>query len=235
MERLDKVLSSLGNWSRREVKELVRQGRVSVNDVCAASADMKIDPATAQLVVDGQPVSYEQFTYLMLHKPAGVLSAVEDRRQKTVLDLLPEPLRRRGLSPVGRLDKDTEGLLILTNDGDLANRLLHPAGEVDKVYEVCMSGVTDRGLRELQKPMDIDGYRIRPAGVRLLDRDGAWARLEITIHEGRNRQIRKMAETCGMRVTRLKRIAEGPILLGDLPRGQWRYLTEEEVRTLKNL
>lgn len=134
MERLDKILAGTGRWSRREVKELVRQGRVRVDGQTARTAEEKVAPEAAAITVDGQPVETERFTYVMLHKPAGVLSATEDSRQQTVLDLLPGELRRRGLSPVGRLDKDTEGLLLLTNDGLLAHRLLAPRSHVDKVY-----------------------------------------------------------------------------------------------------
>ena len=130
MERLDKLLANTGRWSRREVKELVRRGQVRVDGVIAASAEQKITPAAA-VTVSGEPVALGSCTYLLLHKPAGVLSAARDSRQKTVLDLLPPELRRRGLSPVGRLDKDTEGLLLLTNDGALAHRLLSPKSHVD--------------------------------------------------------------------------------------------------------
>ena len=134
MERLDKIISATGKKSRREVKILVKQGRILVDGVPAATAEMKVDPAVSEILLDGEDIGYQRFTYIMLHKPAGVLSAVEDKRQKTVLDLLPEELQKRGLSPVGRLDKDTEGLLLLTNDGDLTHHLLSPKHHVDKVY-----------------------------------------------------------------------------------------------------
>ena len=126
MERLDKVLAATGRWSRREVKQLVRQGQVRVNGAAATSAEEKVEPETAVITVGGEPVRLQKYTYVMLHKPAGVLTATEDSRQRTVLDLLPPELRKRGLSPVGRLDKDTEGLLLLTDDGELAHRLLSP-------------------------------------------------------------------------------------------------------------
>lgn len=143
MERLDKVLAGTGRWSRREVKDLVRQGRVRIDGVTARTAEEKLDPDAAAISVDGQPVETERFTYVMLHKPAGVLSATEDSRQSTVLDLLPPELRKRGLSPVGRLDKDTEGLLLLTNDGALAHRLLSPKSHVDKVYYTRVEGTLE--------------------------------------------------------------------------------------------
>ncbi len=234
MERLDKVLSSLGNWSRREVKDLVRQGRVSVNGVCAASADMKIDPATAQLVVDGQPVSYEQFTYLMLHKPAGVLSAVEDRRQKTVLDLLPEPLRRRGLSPVGRLDKDTEGLLILTNDGELTHKLISPKYHVDKVYYARVEGCLEQAdCAAFAAGMTLgDGLECMPAGLEILSPNEAL----VTLQEGKFHQVKRMLAACGKPVTYLKRLSMGPVQLDEnLALGEFRPLTPQELESLRRV
>lgn len=234
MERLDKVLSSLGNWSRREVKELVRQGRVSVNGVCAASVDMKIDPATAQLVVDGQPVNYEQFTYLMLHKPAGVLSAVEDRRQKTVLDLLPEPLRRRGLSPVGRLDKDTEGLLILTNDGELTHKLISPKYHVDKVYYARVEGCLEQAdCAAFAAGMTLgDGLECMPAGLEILSPNEALVMLQ----EGKFHQVKRMLAACGKPVTYLKRLSMGPVQLDEnLALGEFRPLTPQELESLRRV
>ena len=136
MERLDKLLAATGRWSRREVKGLVKAGRVLVDGVPAAAPEQKLDPGRSRVLVDGEEAVFRQFTYVMLNKPAGVLSATEDARQETVLDLLPPELRRRGLFPVGRLDKDSEGLLLLTNDGDLAHRLLSPKYHVDKVYYI---------------------------------------------------------------------------------------------------
>lgn len=234
MERLDKTLSSLGNWSRREVKELVRQGRVSVNGVCAAAADMKIDPATAQLVVDGQPVSYEQFTYLMLHKPAGVLSAVEDRRQKTVLDLLPEPLRRRGLSPVGRLDKDTEGLLILTNDGELTHKLISPKYHVDKVYYARVEGCLEQAdCAAFAAGMTLgDGLECMPAGLEIMSPNEAL----VTLQEGKFHQVKRMLAACGKPVTYLKRLSMGPLQLDEtLALGEFRPLTPQELESLRRV
>ena len=158
MERLDKILAATGRWSRREVKDLVRQGRVSVDGRVAAAPEEKTDPAVSRLCVDGAAVTWERFVYIMLHKPAGLLSATEDARQKTVLDLLPEELRRRGLAPVGRLDKDTEGLLLLTDDGALTHRLLSPKYHVDKVYFAEVDGAL--------APEDADAFA---AGITLGD------------------------------------------------------------------
>ena len=168
MERLDKILANTGRWSRKEARELVRAGRVAVDGVTAQAADGKYDPA-ARFEVDGETVSGERLVYLMLHKPAGLLSATEDPRQPTVLDLLPEHLRRVGLFPVGRLDKDTEGLLLLTNDGPLGHRLLTPARHVDKVYFVRAAGRLDEeDAAAFRAGMMLgDGLRCLPAELEL--------------------------------------------------------------------
>ena len=233
MERLDKVLAGTGRWSRREVKDLVRQGRVRIDGVTARTAEEKLDPDAAAISVDGQPVETERFTYVMLHKPAGVLSATEDSRQSTVLDLLPPELRKRDLSPVGRLDKDSEGLLLFTNDGDLMQRLIHPKFEVSKLYRVTVQGDWRRGILLLQTMDTLEGESIAPAQVELDREMGESAVLLITIHQGKNRQIRRMCRQAGLTVTRLERIAEHGIYLADLPCGKWRALTEEERMRLK--
>lgn len=229
MERLDKIVSATGKWSRREVKELVRQGRVTVDGTVAGVPEMKVDPEQREILVDGAPIGYESYTYLMLHKPAGVLSAVEDRRQKTVLDLLPRELQRRGLFPVGRLDKDTEGLLLLTNDGDLAHRLLAPKSHVDKIYYARL----DRPLGPADQEAFAGGIRLEdgllcmPAGLTLL---GDGSEVIVTLHEGKFHQIKRMIASRGATVCYLKRIAMGPLTLdADLKKGEYRALTEEEV------
>ena len=170
MERLDKLLSSTGHWSRREVKDLIRQGRVSVDGEQAKKPEDKCDPALSRLTVDGQEVDCAPFVYLMLHKPAGILSATEDKKQKTVVDLLPEHLRRRGLFPVGRLDKDTEGLLLLTDDGPLGHELLSPKKHVDKVYYARVEGKIDQSdVDALARGMTLgDGLECLPAGLEVL-------------------------------------------------------------------
>lgn len=233
MERLDKVLAATGRWSRKQAKELVKAGRVTVAGTVARSPEDKVAPGTA-VAVDGRTIVTEKYLYLMLHKPAGVVSSTQDPRDKTVLDLLPRDLRGRDLFPVGRLDKDTEGLLLLTNDGAFANGLMHPRGEVEKVYLVWVTGYGPGKEALLGHPITLDGYRIRPPKVTLQRAQGTKARLEITIHEGRNRQIRRMCQQAGLEVTRLKRIREGAISLGTLPPGAWRYLTEEEIRALQS-
>ena len=196
---------------------------------------MKVAPQTAVILLDGEPLGYEKFTYVMLHKPAGVLTATEDRRQETVLDLLPPELRRRALSPVGRLDKDTEGLLLLTNDGQLAHRIISPKHEVGKVYYARLDGeLTDEDVAALEAGIhirDADGeFDARPAQI---DRDGGDAAY-IRVTEGKYHQVKRMFAARGKQVVYLKRMAIGGLALDpDLQPGEWRELTEEEVRLLE--
>ena len=232
MERLDKLLAGTGRWSRREVKVLVKEGRVLVDGVPAASAEQKIDPALSKVQVDREELVLGGFTYVMLHKPVGVLSATEDARQKTVLDLLSPELRRRGLFPVGRLDKDSEGLLLLTDDGDLAHRLLSPRWHVDKVYRVWLDvplGEADREAFAAGVTL-ADGTVCRPAGLELLA-DGREAL--VTLHEGKYHQIKRMCASRGSAVCRLKRLSMGPLVLDEgLKPGAYRLLTAEEVQKI---
>lgn len=232
MERLDKVISATGKKSRREVKDMVRQGRILVNGKIAAAADMKVDPLLAEIVLDGEPLCYEKFTYIMLHKPAGVLSAVEDRKQKTVLDLLPPELQKRGLSPVGRLDKDTEGLLLLTNDGELTHKLLSPKYHVDKVYYAKVDGCLERAdIEAFAEGMTLgDGLECLPAGLEILSDSEAL----VTLHEGKFHQVKRMLAARGKPVLYLKRLRMGPLYLDDnLPCGAYRPLYEEEIKSLR--
>lgn len=232
MERLDKLLSGTGHWSRREVKELVRQGRVQVSGQAALKAEQKVDPVSDTLEVDGVPVSCGEFTYVMLNKPAGVLSAVEDRKQKTVLDLLPQHLRRRGLSPVGRLDKDTEGLLLLTDDGEMTHRLLSPKCHVDKVYYARVEGTVAPGAQEAfrQGLLLPDGMRCLPAELEIL----APGEVCVTLHEGKFHQVKRMLAACGAPVAYLRRLSMGPLRLDEtLAPGQFRPLSQEEIADLR--
>ena len=231
MERLDKILSATGKKSRREVREMVRQGRVLVDGKPAPAADMKVDPQTAVILLDGEPLGYEKFTYVMLHKPAGVLTATEDRRQETVLDLLPPELRRRALSPVGRLDKDTEGLLLLTNDGQLAHRLLSPKSHVDKVYYARVDGALEPGdIAAFAAGMTLgDGLACLPAGLEILSPTEAL----VTLREGKFHQVKRMLAARGKPVLYLKRLSMGRLRLDPaLAPGAWRMLTEEERSAL---
>lgn len=231
MERLDKLLAGTGKWSRREVKALVRQGLVRVDGRLAASAEDKLDPAAAIITVAGETISLCRFTYVMLHKPAGVLTATEDRKQPTVLDLLPPELRRIGLAPVGRLDKDTEGLLLLTNDGELAHRLLSPRYHVDKRYLARVDGELSAADTEaFARGMTLgDGLECLPAGLELLpDRVCI-----VTLREGKFHQVKRMLAARGAPVLYLKRLSMGPLTLDDsLAAGAYRLLRAEEISAL---
>ena len=232
-ERLDKLLSSTGRWSRREAKTLVKEGRVLVDGVPAGSAEDKVDPSASEILVDGEDLGYRAYTYVMLHKPAGVLSATEDSRQRTVLDLLSPSLRRQGLFPVGRLDRDTEGLLLLTNDGELAHRLLAPRHHVDKIYFVRVDGELDGAdaAAFAAGMMLEDGLACLPAGLEVLEQpDTALG----TLHEGKYHQIKRMLAARGKPVVYLKRLTMGPLMLDPaLERGEWRPLSAEEVAALR--
>ena len=232
-ERVQKILAHNGIASRRRAEELIAAGRVTVNGRTCALGDTA-DGETDLLAVDGVPVGpAPEQVYIMLNKPRGyVTTAADEKGRKTVLDLVNCGQR---VYPVGRLDMDSEGLLLLTNDGELTNRLIHPAGEVNKTYQVWLSGASWQRIAAMAKPMEIDGYRIRPARVETVSLQGQRAQVNVTIHEGRNRQIRKMAQNCGMTVTRLRRISEGSLKLGDLPLGAWRHLTDQELELLRKL
>ncbi len=231
MERLDKVLAGTGRWSRREVKLLVRQGLVRLNGAAAGSAEEKCDPETAVITVNGETVVLRRFTYVLLHKPGGVLTATEDRRQETVMELLPQELRRVGLAPVGRLDKDTEGLLLLTNDGELTHRLLSPKYHVDKRYFARVDGhLTAAHAEAFAKGMTLgDGLKCLPARLEILPDNGCI----VTVREGKFHQVKRMLAACGAPVVYLKRLSMGPLVLGDeLGRGEHRMLRDEEVAAL---
>ena len=232
MERLDKLLAATGRWSRREVKQLVRQGQVLVNGVPAASAEKKYDPASAAFTVCGQPLTLRRYTYVLLHKPAGVLTATEDRRQRTVLELLPAEYRRRGIAPVGRLDKDTTGLLLLTDDGELAHRLLSPKYHVDKRYLAQVDGALGQAdVEAFAGGIALaDGTECLPAGLELLPEH----RCIVTLRQGKFHQVKRMLASRGAPVVTLHRLSMGALTLPEtlLP-GQWRPLTEAEVNTLR--
>lgn len=235
-ERLQKLIAAAGLMSRRAAEEAIRAGRVTVNGLAAALGD-SAEPGVDHVCLDGKPVrAEERKAYILLHKPRGVVTTMADEKgRRTVAELVRVPGLR--VYPVGRLDLDSEGLLLMTNDGALADRLMHPSHEVVKRYHVSVIGEgIDEAVQALSRPMTIDGYPIHPAEVELLRRSGEReALLAVSIHEGRNRQVRRMCEAVGLRVARLVRVSEGPISLGDLPSGRWRYLTEEEIRALKDL
>lgn len=235
-QRLDKIIASTGKYSRREVKLLVRQGRVLADGVPARSAEDKYDPETVSLAVDGEAITYRRTTWIMLHKPAGFLSATEDGRGKTVIDLLPPELRRLGLFPVGRLDKDTEGLLLLTDDGALAHDLLSPRHHVDKVYFTRVAGEleeSDAVAFEGGMVLD-DGLCCLPAGLEILQ-SGEESEALVTLREGKFHQVKRMLAQRGKPVVYLKRVRMGNLPLDPaLSRGDFRFLTPEELEILRN-
>ena len=231
-ERLQKILSAAGVCSRRAAEGYLTAGRITVNGE-TAQLGQQADPETDDIRVDGIPLGREPETvYLMLNKPRGYVTTVSDEQgRKTVMDLLTGVHTR--IYPVGRLDRDSEGLLLLTNDGALTQRLLHPSHEVSKEYRVTVSGPVEHAAENLRRIRDVAGMAIRPAEVQMLRREGNRAELRIIIHEGRNRQIRRMCARCGLEVLRLQRVQEHCLELGTLPLGQWRYLTAAEIAALK--
>lgn len=230
-ERLQKILAGRGVCSRRKAEEWITAGRVSVNGQTAVLGQ-SADPDVDRIEVDGRLLpSAGDHVYIMLHKPRGYVTTLSDEKGRPNVTQLVDCGKR--VYPIGRLDMDSEGLLLLTNDGEFANHLMHPKAEVNKTYEVWVANFTEGGEKRLERPITIDGYTIKPPKIRLLSVRGNQARLYITIHEGRNRQIRRMCQAADMRVTRLRRIAEGDVHLGDLPKGTWRYLSDEEIAHLK--
>lgn len=231
-ERVQKIISAAGLMSRRAAEEKIAQGLVTVNGAVIALG-ARADAETDEIRVEGKPLPKAgRKRYVMLHKPRGYVTTMKDEKgRREVTELLRDIPER--LYPVGRLDMDSEGLLLFTNDGDFANRLMHPSHEVEKCYRTWVEG-DDVGLRAeiLRQPMELDGYAIAPAEVGFHALIPGGAVLDITIHEGRNRQVRRMCELAGFKVTRLVRIREGSLALGTLPRGKWRELTDEEIHTL---
>lgn len=231
-ERLQKILSGRGIASRRKAEQMLQDGQITVNGVPAVLGDTA-DPELDEILVNGQPLPEQQRSvYILLNKPRGYVTTLSDEKGRPNAAQLVSDCGTR-VYPVGRLDMDSEGLLLFTNDGAFANGLTHPKQEVEKVYEVWVSGYQPGGEERLARPIVLDGYRIRPPKVVLLSANGDKAKFRVTIHEGRNRQIRRMCVSAGMRCTRLRRIQEGTLRLGNLPCGAWRYLTAEEVARMK--
>lgn len=234
-QRLDKLISATGHYSRREVKVLVRQGRVLVDGKRALSAEEKYDGDQVEIKVDGKVLSYEKFTWLMLNKPAGYLSATEDGKGQTVLDLLPEHYQKQGLFPVGRLDKDTEGLLLLTNDGQLSHRLLSPRHHVDKRYFAKVDGILELAdCQAVASGMTLgDGLKCMPAKLEILEKFEKKACF-ITLQEGKFHQVKRMLACCGKPVTYLQRVEMGGLKLDEnLDLGAFRPLTQAELTMLE--
>lgn len=233
-ERLQKILASRGVCSRRKAEEMIAAGRVTCNGVVAKLGD-NADPDVDEILLDGIALpSQGDQVYILLNKPRGYVTTLSDEKgRKNVAQLVADCGKR--VYPVGRLDMDSEGLLLFTNDGEFANNLMHPKHEVNKTYRVVVRGYTDQGLEKLKEPVTLDGYTIRKPQIKLERKSQTSDRAEllVTIHEGRNRQVRRMCDLAGMNVLRLIRISEGKLQLGRLPSGKWRYLTPEEVELLK--
>ena len=232
VQRIQKILSARGLCARREAERWILHGRVQVNGVTAKLGD-QADPQMDTITVDGKPLPKEESrVYIMLHKPRGVVTTLSDEKgRKNAAQLVDCGCR---VYPVGRLDMDSEGLLLMTNDGEFANALAHPKGEVEKTYHVWVTGYAPGAAERLSRPVVIDGYKIKSPKVKLLWKNGERAKFSVVIHEGRNRQVRKMCALAGMTVTKLLRVAEGSVRLGDLPAGSWRFLTEKEINALLN-
>ena len=237
-ERLQKILSAAGVCSRRAAENYITQGRVKVNGITANLGE-SADPDTDEILVDGRPLGKKapRMTYIMLNKPRGYVTTLSDEAgRKTVADLIADVPER--VYPVGRLDMHSEGLLLLTNDGQLAHSLMHPSHEVYKEYLVKLTP-DEEGLPSPEKPLsgviELDGERLLPAKCRLLAQTDNGYVMTIAIRQGKNRQIRRMCAKCGYTVNSLKRVSEGDVKLADLPSGRWRYLTDAEVRYLKSL
>ncbi len=228
--RLQKYIADIGMMSRRSAEEEIKNGNMSVNGHIA-TIGMKIDPQHDVISYKGQRIKYEKkkYTYIVMNKPRGYLcSTTDDRGRKCVTDLLQGVSAR--VYPVGRLDLISEGILILTDDGELKNRLTHPKHTIGKVYRVKVAGdVSDEQMEILSSPLVIDGYKIKPVSVSISSKDESGTVLKMTLFEGRNRQIRKMCEIAGLTVKRLSRISIGDLNLNGLPVGKWRYLDDEEV------
>ena len=233
-QRLDKVLANLGYGSRKEIKQLVRQGQVTVNDELATRPEQPVHPEQDELTVSGEVVRYRSTVYFMLHKPPGVISATEDTRWPVVTDLLAPEDQAFAVFPVGRLDKDTEGLLLLTNDGVLAHRLLSPKWKVNKRYQATIDGVvTERDAEAFAQGVVLeDGYKTQPAQLEIVG-SGPVSQIFVTIFEGKFHQVKRMFESVGKTVTYLKRWTMGPLSLDEsLALGEYRELTDEEKQQL---
>ena len=230
-ERIQKIISARGAASRRKAEALMEAGRVTCNGAVCSLGD-RADPERDIICIDGHPLPESgKRVYILLHKPRGFVTTLSDEKGRPNAAQLVADCGVR-VYPVGRLDMDSEGLLLFTNDGAFANALMHPRLEVDKTYRVRVKGFTQTALERLKQPVTLDGYTIRKPEILLESVREDIAQLLVTIHEGRNRQVRRMCAMAGMEVTRLIRIREGSLELGALPAGKWRYLTDAEVSTL---
>lgn len=231
MVRIDKYLADCGIGTRSEVKKYIKAKQITVNGEIVAKPEHKIDENVDEVCFKSQPIRYEKYVYYLLHKPAGCVTAKQDNIHKTVMEYFPEDIRAKDIAPVGRLDLDTEGLLLFTNDGPLTHHLLSPTHHIPKTYYAILDKeVPANAVEQFKEGVDIgDDKPTLPAGLVILSEKEA----ELTIHEGRFHQVKRMFEAVGCTVTYLKRISMGNLELGDLPKGEYRKLTEEEVKALK--
>jgi 23S rRNA pseudouridine2605 synthase len=234
-DRLQKYMAACGIASRRKCEEIIQEGRVSVNGEKITELGFKVDPTLDKVYVDSKLIALEENkVYIALNKPEGYVSTVKDEKgRETILDIVKVEER---VFPIGRLDYNTSGLLLLTNDGDIYNKVIHPREEINKVYIAIIKGIpTDDTVEKFCNGVDIGDYITAKAKFKILDRLEDKCKVAITIHEGKNRQVRKMCESIGHPVLFLQRISVGKIVLGDLKKGHWRYLNENEINYLKNL
>ena len=232
-ERLQKILARAGIASRRKAEELIRQGRVKVDGRLVTEMGIRVDPDTQRIEFDGKPVTVEEKkVYVLLHKPTGYLSTLDDPQGRPIVTELIKGIEER-VFPVGRLDLDTEGALLLTNDGELAQKILHPSFEINKTYVATVKGRPGKKkIEKLSRGVDIDGQKTWPAMVKVLSAGKSETTLQLIIHEGRKRQVRKMCEAVGHPVLRLKRIAYGKLKLGNLAAGKFRFLAEKDLQLI---
>lgn len=231
-ERLQKLIAASGLMSRRAAEQVISAGRVTVNGV-AAQLGQSADSETDEIRIDGEKLPRKKsHAYVMLNKPKGYVTTMQDEQGRPTVAELVQVAGRR-LYPVGRLDMYSEGLLLMTDDGETANRLMHPSHRVLKTYIVDVVGENIRAsMRKMREPLDIDGVTVQAVDVQLIRQGGGRGQLEVVIGEGRNRQVRKMCDQCDLKVQRLVRVSEGSLQLGELPSGSWRYLTPEEIQTI---
>lgn len=233
-ERLDKVLANMGYGTRKEVKAITKSGEVTVNGIMIKDSSTHVDPDNDEIIIAGEKVNYRKYIYLMMHKPPGVISATEDKNLETVIDILEPEDVVFNPAPVGRLDKDTEGLLLITNDGELNHKLLSPKKHVPKKYYADIQGkVVEKDIEEFKNGVVLeDGYKTLPAELTILE-SGEKSKIEVIIYEGKYHQVKRMFQSVGKEVIYLKRLEMGPLLLDeDLELGQYRELTDEEVEML---
>lgn len=234
-ERLQKYMAACGVASRRKCEEIIMQGRVKVNGTSVAELGIKVDPIKDKVYLDSNLISLEERkVYIVLNKPEGYVSTVKDERgRKTLLDLVEVKER---IFPIGRLDYTTSGLILLTNDGDVYNKVIHPRQKINKVYRAIIKGIpTEKEIEGFCNGIDIGGYVTAKAKFKIIKEFQTSCKVEITIHEGKNRQIRRMCDKMGYPVIHLKRISVGTMTLENLKKGKWRYLNEDEIKYLKTL